>query len=119
LPGAAADAAAQAKGNLFRVGYLAAERGPTPFFAALKEGLRELDIVEGQNLVLEYRSSEDRSRLAALAAELVKLKVDVIVAQGPAALAVKSATAVPLCSDSAAIRWKQVSSTAWPDREPI
>ena len=75
-----------------RIGYLAAERGPTPFFAALKEGLGELGLVEGQNLVVEYRSSEDRSQLATLAAELVKLNVEVIVAQGPAALAIKSST---------------------------
>jgi putative ABC transport system substrate-binding protein len=48
---------------------------------AFLQGLRELGYVEGRNVVIEYRSAEGKSeRLAALAAELVALKVDVIVA---------------------------------------
>jgi putative ABC transport system substrate-binding protein len=61
--------------------------------------LRELGWVEGQNLVIEYRSAEGRfDRLPELAAELVRLKVDVIVAAPtPGALAAKKATAtVPI-----------------------
>jgi putative ABC transport system substrate-binding protein len=92
LCGAAADTAAQATAKPFRVAFLSSARGPTPFFAALKEGLREQGLVEGQNLVLEYRFSEERNQLAAMAAELVQLKFDAIVAQGPAALVLKSAT---------------------------
>ncbi|MBI4245796.1 MAG: ABC transporter substrate-binding protein [Candidatus Rokubacteria bacterium] len=60
----------------------------------LRQGLRELGYVEGKNIVLESRRSEGRSeRWADLAAELVRLKVDVIVIVGtPAALAAKRAT---------------------------
>jgi putative ABC transport system substrate-binding protein len=58
------------------------------------QGLRELGYVEGQNIVIEYRFSEDRNdRLPGLAAELVDLKVTLIVASGtPASFAAKHAT---------------------------
>jgi len=64
------------------------------FKQELREGLRQLGYVEGQNLVLEFRSADGRpERLPHLAAELVKLKVDVIVAlYVPCALAAKEAT---------------------------
>ncbi len=56
--------------------------------------MRALGYVEGQHLVLEYRAAAGHyERLPALAAELVQLKPEVIVAQGtPAALAAKDAT---------------------------
>jgi putative ABC transport system substrate-binding protein len=57
--------------------------------------LRDLDYVEGRNLVIEFRDAEGKlERLPALAVELVALKVDVIVAGGgtPTALAAKQAT---------------------------
>jgi putative ABC transport system substrate-binding protein len=51
---------------------------------AFRQGLRELGYVEGKNIVIEYRYAEGkRDRLAALAAELARLKVDVIVSGGP------------------------------------
>jgi ABC-type uncharacterized transport system substrate-binding protein len=61
---------------------------------AFLQGLRDLGYVEGRNVVIEYRDAEGkRQRLLALAAELVALKVDVIVAPNtPAALAAKQAT---------------------------
>jgi putative ABC transport system substrate-binding protein len=54
----------------------------------------ELGYVEGQNLVIEYRSGEGRiERFPDLAVELVRLKVDIVVTRGtPAALAAKDAT---------------------------
>ena len=63
-------------------------------FDALRRGLRDLGYTEGQNMMLEYRSAEGRAaRFPALAAELVRLKVDVIVTRGtPAARAAKEAT---------------------------
>jgi putative tryptophan/tyrosine transport system substrate-binding protein len=63
-------------------------------FAALKRGLQDLGYIEGQNLAIEYRSADGRAgRFPELAAELVHLKVDVIVTRGtPAALAAKNAT---------------------------
>src|SRR5215216_4717854 len=65
-----------------------------PFRNGLRDGLRELGYIEGQNIVFEFRSAEEKlDRLPALAAELVQLKVDVIVAlYVPCALAAKAAT---------------------------
>jgi putative ABC transport system substrate-binding protein len=64
------------------------------FKKELREGLRELGYIEGQNIAFEFRSAEGRpDRLPALAAELVQLKVDMIVAlYVPCALAAKQAT---------------------------
>jgi putative ABC transport system substrate-binding protein len=64
------------------------------FKTALREGLRELGYVEGQNIAFEFRSAEGKlDRLPELAAELVRIKVDVIVAlYVPSALAAKQAT---------------------------
>ena len=51
---------------------------------AFRQGLRELGYVEGKNIVIEWRSAEGKlDRLPALAAELVRLKVDIIVTAGP------------------------------------
>jgi putative ABC transport system substrate-binding protein len=62
---------------------------------AFRQGLRELGYVEGKNIVIEYRYAEGKpERLPALAAELVSLKVDVIVISGPSPTrAAKEATA--------------------------
>lgn len=64
-------------------------------YDAFRQGLRELGYVGGKNIVIEYRSSEGRSdRLPALVAELVGLKVDIIVTTGPTVTrAAKEATA--------------------------
>ena len=64
------------------------------FKKELREGLRELGYVEGQNIAFEFRAAEGNAdRLPVLAAELVRLKVDVIVAlYVPCALAAKQAT---------------------------
>ena len=66
----------------------------TPLAEAFRQGLREHGYVEGQNIAFEYRYAEGRAdRLPALAAELVRLKVDVIVTESNvAALAAKQAT---------------------------
>ena len=62
-------------------------------FEAFRQGLRELGYVEGQNIAIEFRSAEGKwERLPDLAAELVRLRVDVIVTNTPAALAAKQAT---------------------------
>ena len=60
---------------------------------AFRQGLRELGYVEGKNIVIEWRYAEGKlDRLPALAAELVHLKVDVIVTGGPANPRAKEAT---------------------------
>ncbi len=78
-------AEAQQVGEVYRIGYLSV-RGPDPDkrpLAAFHQGQRELGYVEGQNLVIEYRYAEGKvKRYPDLAAELVRLKVDVIVTQG-------------------------------------
>ena len=63
--------------------------------APFLEGMRDLGYVEGQNIAIEYRYAESNDRLADLAAELVGLPVDLIVATGgtPAAVAAQQATA--------------------------
>jgi ABC-type uncharacterized transport system substrate-binding protein len=66
---------------------------------AFRQGLRELGYVEEKNLIVEYRYAEGNSeRLAALAAELVRLKIDVIVTSGPPGTraAKKATTTVPI-----------------------
>lgn len=84
---------AQQAAKISRIGYLGTNRTPH-FQEAFRQGLRDLGYVEGRNLVIEDRNAEGKpERLPALAAELVALKVDVIVAAGtPAALATKQAT---------------------------
>jgi putative ABC transport system substrate-binding protein len=79
------------------IGYLSTTSpGPAaPSTAAFRQGLSETGYVEGQNVVIEYRSAEGNyDRLPALAADLVARKVDVIVSVGgtPTALAAKNAT---------------------------
>ena len=71
---------------------------------AFRQRLRELGYVEGKNIVIEYRYAEGKlERLPDLAAELVRLKVDVIVTAGPAILAAKKASAtIPIVFASAA-----------------
>ena len=79
-----------------RIGYLAANLAANRHLhEAFLQGLRDLGYVEGRNVVIEHRSAEGKlvERLPALAAELVALKVDVILAGAtPAALAAKQAT---------------------------
>ena len=86
---------AQQSGNTARIGTLSLSSGPNPNMDIFP-GLRELGWIEGQNLVVEYRwAAGQEDRLAALAADLVRLKVDVIVTSStPAARAAKQATAV-------------------------
>jgi ABC-type uncharacterized transport system substrate-binding protein len=89
----AADAQQAAK--VPRIGYLVPNLAANPhWLEAFRQGLRDLGYVEGRNLVIEYRSAEGKlERLPALAAELVALKVDVIVVGGTlVALAAKQAT---------------------------
>jgi len=88
-------AEAQQAAKIPRIGYLAPNLAATPQLPeAFRQGLRDLGYVEGRNVVIEYRDAEGKpERFPALAAELVALKVDVIVASGtPVALAAKHAT---------------------------
>jgi ABC-type uncharacterized transport system substrate-binding protein len=86
---------AQQPGKMYRIGFLVAPS--RSFFAArmdgFRQGLRDLGYIEGKNIVIEYRYAEGKlDRLPELAAELVSLKVDLIVTSGPASRAAKNAT---------------------------
>lgn len=87
---------AQPKGRVWRVGFLGTNTAAAVAIRldALRTGLRELGYVEGGNLSIEYRWADDNyDRLPALAAELVKLKVDLIATHGtPGTRAAKEAT---------------------------
>jgi putative tryptophan/tyrosine transport system substrate-binding protein len=86
-------ALAQESGKIWRMGFIA--QGSEQFYDAMFDGLRELGYVEGRNLMVERRYAAGRAdRFPEFAAEMVRLKVDIIiVTTTPAALAVKNATA--------------------------
>ncbi len=73
-------AEAQQAGKVYRIGYLSTGRGRIgPRQEALRQALRDLGYVEGQNLLIEWRfAKKERRRLSALADELIRLKVDVL-----------------------------------------
>jgi putative ABC transport system substrate-binding protein len=89
-------AEAQQAAKVARIGYLSPNLVTTPHLReAFRQGLRDLGYVEGRNLLIEYRDAEGKGeRLPALAAELVALKVDVIVTEG-------GTTVVPLAARQA------------------
>jgi len=91
-------AGAQPAGKVYRIGYISNSPPNTPessrLHEAFRQGLRERGWVEGRNAVIEWRFAEGRmERFPDLAADLVRLKVDLIVTTGgPAARAAKQAT---------------------------
>ncbi len=104
-----------------RIGYLtgATPDGQSARIEAFRQGLRELGYVEGKNIVVEYRYAEEKlDRLPALAAELVRLKVDVIVTGGSGnTRAAKEATnkiPIVMAQDSDPVANKFVASLARP-----
>jgi putative tryptophan/tyrosine transport system substrate-binding protein len=100
LGGAAAwplTARAQQPGKMPTIGFLGTTTAAAwgPWTAAFVQRLRQLGWIEGRNLAIEYRWAEARSEnFAKIAAEFVRLKVDVIIAGGSAAVAAKQATSV-------------------------
>ena len=96
-----ARAEAQQPAGIPRIGILIAPSASS-FSArveAFRQRLRELGYVEGKNIIIEYRFSDGkRERLADLAAELVRLKVDVIVASSPPAVSAarKASPTIPI-----------------------
>jgi putative ABC transport system substrate-binding protein len=89
-------AEAEQPGKVWRIGILAtANPRSAPFYQAFEQRLSELGYVQGQNIAFEYRDAEGRlDRLLGLAAELVRLNVNVIVtATDPATRAAKETTA--------------------------
>src|SRR5262249_2191480 len=112
-------ARAQRLNHLHRIGML--DHSSAELNAAnldgFRRGMRELGYVEGQDFVIEYRSADGRpERYPDLAADLVRLKVDAIVARGtPAVLAAKNATStIPIISAALAEPLLVVSSISRP-----
>lgn len=102
-------ASAQQQGKVWRVGFLATSRVESAdsdrFYGSFRQGMRELDYVEGKSLAIELRSAEGRAEnLPRLAAELVALKVDAIVAVGTTAIAAaqKASSTIPIVMATAA-----------------
>ena len=94
LPATLRAAEAQPRAKVPRIGFLGSS-SPAPYepiIEALRQGMRELGWVEGDNVTIEFRWAEgELERLPALAAALARLEVDVIVTQGtPAAIAAKT-----------------------------
>jgi putative tryptophan/tyrosine transport system substrate-binding protein len=90
-------ARAQQQGKLPTIGFLGTTSAAawSPWTAAFTQRLRELGWIEGRTIAIEYRWAEGRSeRFAEIAAEFVRLKVDVILTGGSAAVAAKQATSV-------------------------
>src|SRR5215470_48717 len=92
----AVTAEAQQTGKVFRIGFLdpSTASGMAGLLEAFRQELGKLGWIEGKNITIEYRFAEQKSeRLPELAAELVRLKVDLIVTSGgPTPLAAKKAT---------------------------
>jgi putative tryptophan/tyrosine transport system substrate-binding protein len=123
LFGLCLSAEAQQPGKIARIGYLSANSpsATTAGTDAFRKGLRERGYSEGKNITIEWRYAEEkRDRLPALAFELVRLKVDVIVTGGPSATrAAKEATdTIPIVMtfDSDPVANQFVASLARPDR---
>ena len=92
----AGTAPAQSPAKIARIGYLSYGAGPAKAF---QQGLRELGYIEGKNILVEYRFAHERAeRLPALAAELVKLDIAVLVAPDPPAYqaAVRATRTIPI-----------------------
>jgi ABC-type uncharacterized transport system substrate-binding protein len=112
---------AQQSRKVFRIGFLdsSTASGMAVLLDAFKQELSKLGWVEGKNITLEYRFAEGKSeRLPELAAELVRLKVDLIVTTGDpqASAAKKATTAIPIVMANASdpVGFGLVASLAQP-----
>jgi putative ABC transport system substrate-binding protein len=92
-------AEAQPAEKVYRIGYVRAETPPPVDIEAFRQGLREHGYVEGKNVVIEYRWADgNEERLRSLVTDLIRLKVDLIVASAPAAtrVAKEATTTIPI-----------------------
>jgi putative ABC transport system substrate-binding protein len=96
-------AAGQQPGKVYRIGYLSLAQAPAPkaapYIDEFRQGLREVGYEEGKNLLVEWRwAGGNAARLPELAADLVRLKVDLIVAatSSPALSAREATSTIPI-----------------------
>ena len=98
--------------EIFRIGFLdsSTASGSAVLGDAFRQELSKLGWIEGKNIAFEYRFAEQKhERLPELAADLVRLKVDLIVVSGGVALAAKKATTtIPIVMATLRILWVQV-----------
>jgi putative ABC transport system substrate-binding protein len=86
-------ARAQQGGNVARIGFLRVGSPPPSFIGPLREGLTTLGYVEGQNIAFDFGLAQNVTELPGLAVELLRRKVDVLVASGtPAVIPARNAT---------------------------
>ena len=116
-------AVAQQPTKVPRIGYLtgASLSANSARHEAFRQGLRQLGYVEGKNIIIEWRSAEEKfDRLPTLAADLVRLKVDIIVTGGssPTRAAKEATTTIPIvmAQDSDPVGNQFVASLARPGR---
>ena len=96
---------AQQPAKVWRIGFLSSLAGPNQATEALRDQLRILGYIEGRNLAFEYRwSAGADERLPAMAADLVQLKVDVIVTHAglPPAAARRATSTIPIVTAATA-----------------
>jgi putative tryptophan/tyrosine transport system substrate-binding protein len=94
----------------------------SPRHSGFLQSLRDLGYVEGRDVIIEWRDAEGyNDRLPALAADLVRLGVDVIVASGPEArnAAIKATATIPIVAMGASDPVAEAGPRAWPARVPI
>src|SRR5215831_12109665 len=95
---------AQQQGKVHRIGVLSGGfPGSSPDIDAFRQGLRDLGYVEGKNLIIEHRYAEGKpDRYPDLVSDLVRIKVDVIVANGtgPTTAAKKATSTIPIVMTS-------------------
>src|SRR5262249_13688819 len=98
------------------IGFLSSSEsaGRARYLTAFRQGLREADYVEGQNVAIEYRWAQDQAdRLPELAADLVRRRVTVIAADTPSSIVAKAATTtIPIVFASGGDRLSSASSPA-------
>jgi putative tryptophan/tyrosine transport system substrate-binding protein len=117
-------AEAQQPAKIPRIGFLdpSTASGMAGFLEAFRQELSKLGWIEGKNITIEYRFAEQKSeRLPELAAELVRLKVDLIVTSGgPTPLAAKKATStIPIVMTNSVDPWVEVWLPVWRGREAM
>ena len=113
----AARVGAQPPPRSARIGWLTAQRPASlvPFVHAFRGSLAELGFVEGRNLTIDFRyGDDDASKVPALAEELVRLPVDLIVVQGEAVLEIKGDEP----AGAGGLRLQRRSDRRRPGREP-
>ena len=115
---------AQQPGKIFRIGFLdsSTASGSAVLVEAFRQELSKLGWIEGKNITIEYRFAEQKpERLPELAADLVRLKVDLIVVTGdqPALAAKNATTTIPIVMANAADPVVQVWLPVWRGREAM